>query len=162
MKNIRLVSFLALGLTLALLVAGCAAPAAAPTVAPAAEAKPADNQAAGPAFPVADVTELKMEDLLVGTGAEAVDGKKVSVQYTGWLTDGAKFDSSYDRNQAFSFTLGEGRVIQGWEQGVKGMKVGGKRRLVIPADLGYGSRGAGNVIPPDATLVFDVELVGVE
>ena len=94
----------------------------------------------------------------IGTGAEAVDGKKVSVQYTGWLPDGTKFDSSYDHNQPFSFVLGGGRVIKGWDQGVKGMKVGGKRRLTIPADLGYGSQGAGGVIPPGATLVFDVEL----
>jgi FKBP-type peptidyl-prolyl cis-trans isomerase FkpA len=167
MKTTRLFLTLAVGLALACLIAGCSAPvaptAAAPAEAAAAPAaKPADSQAAGPAFPVADVTQLKVEDLVVGTGAEAVDGKKVSVQYTGWLTDGTKFDSSYDRNQAFTFTLGEGRVIQGWEQGVKGMKVGGKRRLTVPADLGYGSRGAGGAIPPGATLVFDIELQGVE
>jgi FKBP-type peptidyl-prolyl cis-trans isomerase len=108
------------------------------------------------------VTQLKVDDLQVGTGAEAVDGKKVSVQYTGWLVDGTKFDSSYDRNQPFAFTLGGGQVIKGWDQGVKGMKVGGKRRLTIPADLAYGSQGAGKVILPGATLVFDVELQAVE
>ena len=108
------------------------------------------------------VTQLKVDDLQVGTGAEAVDGKKVSVQYTGWLVDGTRFDSSSDRNQPFAFTLGGGQVIKGWEQGVKGMKVGGKRRLTIPADLAYGSQGAGKVIPPGATLVFDVELQAVE
>jgi FKBP-type peptidyl-prolyl cis-trans isomerase FkpA len=161
MNTFRSFSVLALALAVALLLAGCGSPAA-PTAAPAAASKPADAPAGGPAFPVAAVTQLKMEDLKVGTGAEAVDGKKVSVQYTGWLTDGKKFDSSYDRNQPFTFTLGEGQVIKGWDQGVKGMKVGGKRRLIIPADLGYGSQGAGGAIPPGATLVFDVELQAVE
>ena len=92
------------------------------------------------------VTQLKVDDLQVGTGAEAVDGKKVSVQSTGWLVDGTKFDSSYDRNEPFAFTLGGGQVIKGWDQGVKGMKVGGKRRLTIPADLAYGSQGAGKLL----------------
>jgi FKBP-type peptidyl-prolyl cis-trans isomerase len=112
--------------------------------------------------PVADVKELKIEDLKVGTGAEAVAGKKVSVHYTGWLTDGKKFDSSVDRGEPFKFNLGAGQVIQGWDKGVAGMKVGGKRKLTIPSQLGYGERGAGGVIPPNATLVFDVELLGVE
>jgi FKBP-type peptidyl-prolyl cis-trans isomerase len=154
MKTMRLFSSLALGLALILLFAGCAGPATA--------GKPANAQVASPAFPVLPVTQLKVADLQVGTGAEAVDGKKVSVQYTGWLVDGTKFDSSYDRNQPFAFTLGGGQVIKGWDQGVKGMKVGGKRRLTIPADLAYGSQGAGKVIPPGATLVFDVELQAVE
>jgi FKBP-type peptidyl-prolyl cis-trans isomerase FkpA len=165
MKIFRSFSVVALTLTLAVFFGGCAspaAPAAAPTAPPAAAAKPANAQAGGPAFPVPTVTQLKSEDLVVGTGAEAVDGKKVSVQYTGWLTDGKKFDSSYDRNQPFTFTLGGGQVIKGWDEGVKGMKVGGKRRLIIPADMGYGSQGAGGIIPPGATLVFDVELQGVE
>jgi FKBP-type peptidyl-prolyl cis-trans isomerase FkpA len=105
--------------------------------------------------------ELKIEDLVVGDGVEAKSGNAVSVHYTGWLTDGTKFDSSVDRGQAFGFTLGQGQVIRGWDEGVAGMKVGGKRKLTIPPDLGYGSRGAGGVIPPGATLVFEVELLGV-
>lgn len=108
------------------------------------------------------VEQLKIEDLKVGTGAEAVTGKRVTVNYIGTLTNGTKFDSSYDRNQSFSFNLGAGEVIKGWDQGVAGMKVGGKRRLTIPPNLGYGARGAGSVIPPDATLIFEVELVKVE
>jgi FKBP-type peptidyl-prolyl cis-trans isomerase FkpA len=104
---------------------------------------------------------LKYEDLKVGTGAEAKAGQAVSVHYTGWLTDGKKFDSSKDRGQPFQFALGAGQVIKGWDEGVQGMKIGGKRKLTIPPGLGYGSRGAGNVIPPNATLIFEVELLGV-
>ncbi len=114
------------------------------------------------------VAELVMNDVAVGDGAEAVAGKKVSVHYTGWLYNesaadkkGAKFDSSRDRGQAFEFPLGAGRVIKGWDQGVVGMKVGGQRTLTIPPELGYGSRGAGGSIPPNASLIFDVELLGV-
>jgi FKBP-type peptidyl-prolyl cis-trans isomerase len=113
---------------------------------------------------MADVTTpsgLKYDDLKVGTGAEAKAGQTVSVHYTGWLTDGKKFDSSVDRGQPFEFPLGMGRVIKGWDEGVQGMKIGGKRKLTIPPGLGYGSRGAGQVIPPNATLIFDVELLGV-
>ncbi len=105
--------------------------------------------------------KLQVEEVVVGTGAEAVKGKLVSVHYTGWLTDGKKFDSSKDRGQPFRFPLGRGQVIEGWDQGVQGMKVGGKRKLTIPPELGYGAQGAGGVIPPGATLVFEVELLGV-
>jgi FKBP-type peptidyl-prolyl cis-trans isomerase len=104
---------------------------------------------------------LKYEDIKQGDGAVATAGKTVSVHYTGWLTDGNKFDSSKDRGQPFEFPLGGGRVIKGWDEGVEGMKVGGTRKLTIPPELGYGSRGAGGVIPPGATLVFEVELLKV-
>jgi FKBP-type peptidyl-prolyl cis-trans isomerase FkpA len=105
---------------------------------------------------------LIIEDLQVGTGAEAAAGQYVSVHYTGWLTDGTKFDSSKDRGDPFEFPLGAGHVIRGWDEGVQGMKVGGSRKLTIPSNLGYGPRGAGGVIPPNATLVFEVELLGTE
>lgn len=111
---------------------------------------------------IEDVKELKIEDIKIGTGDEAVSGKKVTVNYLGYLTNKTKFDSSYDRGEPFSFNLGAGQVIQGWDQGVVGMRVGGKRKLTIPSDLGYGSRGAGGAIPPNATLVFEVELLKVE
>lgn len=104
---------------------------------------------------------LIIEDLSVGEGDEAVAGKRVTVHYSGWLTDGTKFDSSLDRNDPFDFPLGRGHVIRGWDEGVAGMKVGGKRKLTIPPEMGYGARGAGGVIPPNATLVFEVELLGV-
>ena len=105
---------------------------------------------------------LIKEDLVVGTGADATSGQKVTVHYTGWLMNGTKFDSSKDRRDPFVFSLGKGQVIKGWDEGVQGMKVGGKRKLTIPPAMGYGSRGAGGVIPPNATLVFEVELLGVE
>ncbi|MFA5795424.1 MAG: FKBP-type peptidyl-prolyl cis-trans isomerase [Candidatus Brocadiia bacterium] len=105
---------------------------------------------------------LKYIDLTVGTGVEARPGKSVSVHYTGWLTNGTKFDSSKDRGQPFVFGLGAGQVIRGWDEGVAGMKIGGKRKLTIPPQIGYGPRGAGNVIPPNATLIFEVELLGVQ
>lgn len=114
------------------------------------------------------MTELIKTDIKLGEGTEATAGHNVSVHYTGWLYDeaapghkGRKFDSSRDRNDPFDFPLGAGHVIKGWDQGVQGMKVGGQRTLVIPAQLGYGARGAGGVIPPNAMLVFDVELLAV-
>lgn len=110
---------------------------------------------------VKQATALKIEDLVVGTGKEAVAGDTITVNYLGTLVDGTKFDSSYDRNQPFKFTLGAGQVIAGWDQGFTGMKVGGKRKLTIPPELGYGSRGAGSSIPPDSTLIFEVELLDV-
>ena len=133
------------------MLAGCARPSL-PAVAPA-------NQ----------VAALEVSDLVVGQGAEATPGSKVTVHYTGWMYDhtrpankGAEFDSSRKGGQPFSFVLGQKQVIAGWDQGVTGMKVGGQRRLVIPSGLAYGDRGAGGVIPPGATLMFDVELLGVQ
>ncbi len=105
---------------------------------------------------------LEFQEIKIGEGTEAKAGMTVDVHYTGWLLDGTKFDSSVDRGKPFSFHLGAGEVIRGWDEGVAGMKVGGKRKLRIPAELGYGSRGAGGVIPGNATLVFDVELLGVK
>lgn len=105
---------------------------------------------------------LVIEDVAVGSGEAARAGQHVSVHYTGWLTDGTKFDSSKDRNDPFDFPLGARHVIAGWDEGVQGMQVGGVRKLTIPPNLGYGSRGAGGVIPPDATLVFEVELLSID
>ena len=107
------------------------------------------------------MSELIIEDLTVGDGATATAGQSVLVHYTGWLTDGSKFDSSVDRGEPFEFNLGRGQVVPGWDQGVAGMQIGGKRKLTIPPELGYGSRGAGGVIPPNAKQVFDVELLAV-
>jgi FKBP-type peptidyl-prolyl cis-trans isomerase FkpA len=106
-------------------------------------------------------TGLIVEEVVVGAGTLAASGQSVKVHYTGWLTDGTKFDSSKDRGDPFVFPLGAGQVIKGWDEGVQGMKVGGMRKLTIPPALGYGARGAGGVIPPNATLVFEVELLGV-
>ena len=125
-----------------------------------------DPTGASAANVVTTTSGLKYEDTQVGSGAEAVKGKSVSVHYTGWLDKngerGNKFDSSLTRGEPFSFALGAGQVIQGWDEGVAGMKVGGKRLLRIPSILGYGSRGAGGVIPPNANLIFEVELLGVK
>jgi len=111
--------------------------------------------------PTTTTSGLQYWNIVVGTGTTATAGKTVKVHYTGWLTDGKKFDSSVDRGQPFEFPLGAGRVIKGWDEGVAGMKVGGKRQLRIPPELGYGARGAGGVIPPNATLIFDVEFIDV-
>lgn len=155
---ISFIAVLAVGAT-----AGCAGTPAEDTTTPQSEpgqvSTPPEGEA--PEAPAAeDVTELVVEDIVVGTGAEAVAGTNVTVHYTGWLTDGTEFDSSIGR-EPFQFALGAGQVIPGWDQGVAGMKVGGQRRLTIPPDLGYGAAGAGGVIPPNATLVFEVELISV-
>jgi len=104
---------------------------------------------------------LQYEDILIGSGQEAETGDFVMVHYTGWLENGGKFDSSLDRNQPFEFQIGEGMVIKGWDEGVAGMKVGGTRKLVIPSNLGYGEMGAGGIIPPNATLIFEVQLLDI-
>jgi FKBP-type peptidyl-prolyl cis-trans isomerase len=121
------------------------------------------GQAGGPppvnGQPIVTPSGLQYIDVVLGTGDEARAGQRVTVHYTGWLTNGQKFDSSRDRNDPFQFGLGQRQVIAGWDQGVAGMRVGGQRRLIIPPDLGYGARGAPGAIPPNATLVFDVELL---
>jgi len=128
---------------------------------PAAAAEKAEEKPMPAAEEITTPSGLKYLELAVGDGAQAKSGDRVEVHYTGWLLDGTKFDSSVDRGRPFTFPLGAGRVIRGWDEGVAGMKVGGKRKLVIPPGLGYGDRGAGGVIPPNATLVFEVELLKV-
>lgn len=166
MKNSTLRAVLAIGTVLSLTAASGCTKKDAPsgettttTTTTSTTAAPATPQGNGTV--TAPVTELKIEEMKTGTGAEAKAGQQVSVHYTGWLTDGKKFDSSLDRGQPFKFMLGAGQVIPGWDKGVAGMKVGGKRKLTIPPQMGYGERGAGGVIPPNATLVFEVELLGV-
>lgn len=134
-----------------------AAKAAAPAASPKAASPEAKNAVSNPA-----PSGLQIEDVVVGTGPSPARGQTAVVHYTGWLTDGTKFDSSLDRKQPFEFRVGAGQVIRGWDEGVATMKVGGKRRLTIPAELGYGARGAGGVIPPNATLVFEVELLDLK
>lgn len=169
----------------AIILSGCAKPAAdtmttaaadattATVEAPAQTTAPAETTAAEttgatvdtfsmPANPQTSASGLQYTVDQPGTGPQPQPGQLVSVHYTGWLTDGTKFDSSRDRGEPIEFPLGQGRVIKGWDEGVGAMKVGEKRTLVIPPDLGYGPRGAGGVIPPNATLVFKVELVGVK
>jgi FKBP-type peptidyl-prolyl cis-trans isomerase len=157
----------AAALSAAVGLAGCSAAAPPASQEPAQQSatqqQPAPQAAPETPAPTSkDVTKLVIEDQVEGTGAEAKNGQTVTVHYTGWLTDGTKFDSSKDRNEPFTFPLGAGRVIKGWDQGVAGMKVGGKRKLTIPPDMGYGAAGAGGAIPPNATLVFEVELLGVK
>ena len=134
-----------------------------PTTAANTAAAPGAPMAEDIQIPAAEPTDLVKIDKIAGTGAEAQSQKNVSVHYTGWLKNGdklgTKFDSSLDRGQPFNFTLGKGMVIQGWDEGVKGMKEGGTRWLIIPAKMGYGERGAGGVIPPNATLIFKVQLL---
>jgi len=141
-----------------LVLPACGGPATTPA---AAGAAPNTTPSSSGGNTIKTASGLQYEEIIVGTGASPIAGQPVTVHYTGRLTSGAKFDSSVDRGQPFQFTIGVGQVIKGWDEGVMSMKVGGKRHLTIPPELGYGSRGAGNVIPPNATLVFDVELLGV-
>jgi FKBP-type peptidyl-prolyl cis-trans isomerase FkpA len=163
----RSIALLVVGLLLVLGIAatGCG-PRTADTVEPSVQTEqpgqesPASESTAAPQEPVA-VTELKIEDIVKGKGAEATTGKQVTVHYTLWV-DGQKVESSKDSGQPFSFVLGSGEVIPGWDQGIVGMKVGGTRKLTIPPDLAYGAQGSPPAIPPNATLVFEVELMGVQ
>ena len=134
-----------------------------PTATPFATIEPSGSPVATSSAKIKTMQDgLQIQDEVVGTGTEAITGKKVTVNYVGTLTDGTKFDSSYDRNQPFSFNLGAGEVIKGWDEGVSGMKVGGKRKLTIPSSLGYGDAGVPGAIPGGATLIFEVELLKVE
>ncbi len=167
-KKLLLLLVAALTMLAAASMTGCGQKAEEPAAeAPAEQTVPAEDAADAPEDPAASapaadaVTELVIEDLEEGDGAEAKAGDNVTVHYTGWLTDGTKFDSSLDRGEPFTFDLGQGYVIKGWDEGVAGMKVGGKRKLTIPSDMGYGDAGAPPSIPGGATLVFEVELLSV-
>jgi FKBP-type peptidyl-prolyl cis-trans isomerase FkpA len=162
-KRTTHLALLAALVVFAAIVTGCSA-APTPTVStPTQPPAAASTLTTAPASPgtTAPVTTLKIEDKTVGTGAAAKAGDLVTVDYTGWLTDGTKFDSSIDAGKPFQFTVGQGEVIVGWDQGVAGMKVGGVRMLTVPPDLGYGAEGAGGVIPANATLVFEVRLLKI-
>jgi peptidylprolyl isomerase len=147
-------------IVLLLLLAAVAIPACSEKETKQAAGKGADVQATAGAVKTA--SGLSYTDIVIGTGAVPVSGKNVTVHYTGTLENGKKFDSSVDRGQPFVFRIGAGEVIPGWDEGVISMKVGGKRRLIVPPQLGYGSNGAGGVIPPNATLIFDVELLAAD
>ncbi len=151
---------LTLAAAIMLLGVGCARQEEAKMPEPKPTASPAASQAAQATQ--ATASGLQYVDVQPGTGAEAQNGQLVTVQYTGWLADGTKFDSSRDRKQPFKFKLGQGQVIKGWDEGVAGMRVGGTRKLTIPPALGYGERGFGRAIPPNATLTFEVELLAVQ
>ena len=167
MRTFKFLSQSAALLFILLLTAACSAePTSAPVnTVPSEEGNTMKTASAPATVNAADyvttTSGLKYYDFAVGDGAAPTAGQEVSVHYTGWLVDGTKFDSSLDRGELFAFAIGRGQVIAGWDEGVMSMKVGGKRQLVIPPALGYGARGAGGVIPPNATLVFEVELVGV-
>jgi len=153
-----------IGMTM-LAALGCGTPPAEPPTGTETSQPEATTQETTPAKPgesTEKAGELKIKDLVVGKGAAAKPGDNVSVHYTGWLMDGTKFDSSVDRGQPFEFALGQGQVIPGWDKGVVGMKVGGKRELIIPPELAYGDQGAGGSIPPNATLKFNVELLAIK
>jgi peptidylprolyl isomerase len=154
MRNLEKVLIAAL-LLVAMVIPACAQKESTPPAKAPAAAAPKEAT-------VKTASGLEYVDLVPGTGPSPTAGKGVKVHYTGWLTDGKKFDSSVDRGEPFVFTVGVGQVIPGWDEGVLAMKVGGKRKFTIPANLGYGARGAGGVIPPNATLIFEVELLDVE
>jgi len=155
-------SLLSIGALAAVALVGCDAQSPGASAPKSSQESPSQaSGAASPAGVAGQPAGLVVTEELVGAGPEAKSGDKVRVHYTGWLTDGTKFDSSRDSGRPFSFTLGAGEVIPGWDAGVAGMKVGGKRKLTIPPDLGYGAQGAGGVIPGNATLLFDVELLKV-
>lgn len=155
MRNVEKIIVLLL-LVAAISIPACSQKEVAPT--------PPDKaaEAAGIVGAVKTPSGLSYTDIVVGTGDSPTSGKAVAVHYTGWLTDGTMFDTSRSRNAAFSFRIGTGQVIPGWDEGIMTMKVGGKRKLIIPPQLAYGSAGAGGVIPPNATLIFEVELISVE
>jgi FKBP-type peptidyl-prolyl cis-trans isomerase len=153
---------IAMALAAALMLAGCAG-SKGPGDTTATPAPATDAAAAAPKPKLHKLASgVVYEDLVVGNGTMADPGLTVSMQYTGWLTNGTKFDSSFDHGRPYTFVLGTGAVIAGWDQGIKGMRLGGKRKLTIPPDMGYGAAGSGTRIPPNSTLIFEVELVGVQ